>query len=166
MCDGLLERMLPPSTVRGDDVALLVVRVEGEVTQRATRRVELAGGLESAAVAREFAAGVLRWTRWRGQVDTAMLLVSELVSNAVRHGSPPYALVITVGEDEVELSVEDADGSLPQPREPTALAEDGRGLMLVGALADRWGIRPLLTGKAVWFTLRMEPPEVIGLRHT
>ena len=159
VCDGLLERMLPPSAVRGDDVALLVVRVHGEVAQRATHRVELAAGPESAAVARGFTAGVLDATPWADHVDTAVLLVSELVTNAVRHGSPPYALVIAVGEDDVEISVEDADGSLPQARQPDAMAEDGRGLLLIGALADRWGIRPLITGKAAWFTLRRDAVE-------
>ena len=154
VCDGLLARMLPPAAIRGDDVALLVVRVHGETTQRATHRLELAAGPESAALARGFTAGVLDGTRWSRHVDTAVLLISELVTNAVRHGNPPYSLVIVIDEDEVEVSVEDADGSMPTVRDPDALAEDGRGLLLVGALADSWGIRPLLAGKAAWFRLR------------
>ena len=157
VCDGLLARMLPASAVRGDDVALLVVRVHGEVAQRATHRIELAAGPESVAVARGFTAGVLDGTPWGDHVDTAVLLVSELVTNAIRHGNPPYSLAIAIGEDEIELSVEDADGAIPQAREPDALAEDGRGLLLVGALAHAWGIRPLLAGKAAWFTLRQQP---------
>ena len=154
VCDALLERMAPQGTVRGDDVALLAIRVEGEVAHRATHRLELAATPESAAAARGFTAGVLGSAGWDRQVDTAVLLVSELVTNAVRHGNPPYTLVIAVGEDEVELSVEDADPSMPTVRDGDALAEEGRGFVLIGALAAEWGVRPMLAGKAAWFTLR------------
>jgi anti-sigma regulatory factor (Ser/Thr protein kinase) len=160
LSDALLAELVPMSAVRGDDVALLVVRVVGGEDGPPVHRIDLAASPESAAIARGFVAGVLASPMWRRTVDTATLLTSELVTNAVRHGHPPYSLAVTVDADSVEISVEDADATVPEPRNGNGggpavdpYAEDGRGLLLLSALAADWGVRPLLTGKAIWFSL-------------
>ena len=154
LCDALLAELLPASAVRDDDVAMLVARIRIADASTATHRIELDARPESVAVARGFTAGVLGAAGWRHQVEVATLLVSELVTNAIVHGRPPCTLTVTFLDDEVEVSVEDAEPRIPGRRAAGALAETGRGLVLVEALADRWGIRPRGRGKAAWFTLR------------
>lgn len=158
LCDALISELLPTSIERGDDVALLVVRVLGASDERPVHRLELVASPESAAIARGFVAGVLDAAGWGSVAETGVLLASELVTNAVRHGVPPCTLAVSVGDDEVEVAVEDGDPSvLPVAvRAADAFDEDGRGLLLVAGLSEDWGVRPLLNGKAIWFTLRRQ----------
>lgn len=97
-------------------------------------------------------------------VDSAALLLSELVSNAVRHahGGAVRVLVLRPGPDRVRVAVVDrAAAKLPQLRTPTFDAVDGRGLLLVSELADRWGYDLLWAGgsrpwgKRVWAELKV-----------
>ena len=88
--------------------------------------------------------------------DIAALLVSELVTNALRHATGPIGvrLVRPAGLPEV-LLVEVSDPVSDPPRERAARPEDesGRGLQLVASSSRRWGSRPGSTGKTVWFEL-------------
>ncbi|MGW2045378.1 ATP-binding protein [Streptomyces sp. NPDC001858] len=88
--------------------------------------------------------------------DVAALLVSELVTNALRHATGPIGvrLVRPAGMADV-LLVEVSDPLPDPPRERVARLEDesGRGLQLVASSARRWGTRPGDTGKTVWFEL-------------
>ncbi|GAA2228609.1 hypothetical protein GCM10010232_13330 [Streptomyces amakusaensis] len=92
--------------------------------------------------------------------DDASLLLSELVANAVRHTPAPdgrgIGVRITLGDGTLRLEVADADGRRPEPREAAAEEEDGRGLALVRALAERWGCgeRAQGAGKTVWAELK------------
>jgi two-component sensor histidine kinase len=96
----------------------------------------------------------------------AALLLSELVTNALRHGSPPgreIAVTLHRAEGLLRLEVEDAGDRLPQPRtaDPDLDDECGRGLALVAALADDWGVVPRRgPGKCVWVTLKV-PGQVM-----
>jgi anti-sigma regulatory factor (Ser/Thr protein kinase) len=90
-------------------------------------------------------------------VDTATLLVTELVTNAVLHASGS-GLALSIDEtvpDVMHVAV--CDGSRRSPRAPKALPSEaqtgGRGLWLVEALASRWGWEPMNDGKRVWFEL-------------
>ncbi|MET7734649.1 ATP-binding protein [Streptomyces sp. NPDC005402] len=93
-----------------------------------------------------------------GLVDIAALLVSELVTNSLRHATGPIGvrLVRPDGVDGV-LLVEVSDPLPDPPRERVADLDDesGRGLQLVAHAAHRWGTRPGVTGKTVWFELSM-----------
>jgi anti-sigma regulatory factor (Ser/Thr protein kinase) len=153
LADQLLAAMLPSEVVRGDDVALLVVRVRAE-SPAAVHEIRLASDAHSPALARGFLAGLLEGAGWLDAVDTATLLVSELVTNALSHGHAPCSLRVQFLEpDTVEVSVQDADATLPTLQHPDRMSEHGRGMLLVDALARRWGIRPVPGGKQVWFTL-------------
>lgn len=90
-------------------------------------------------------------------IETAVLLVSELVTNAIRHAGGPCALVVSLDDHVVEFSVQDGTSQLPMPRRDEHLGEDGRGLLLIEALAEEWGVRQLPAGKATWFVLRTPP---------
>jgi hypothetical protein len=87
--------------------------------------------------------------------ETAVLLVSELVGNAVRYACA--GLVLEVGLEArgtcLRVEVHDADPNPPLPRSPAVLDESGFGFVLIEALADKWGVRETATGKGVWFEL-------------
>jgi len=154
ICNAVLSELVPPTTVRSDDIAVLVARVVPSVVAPVAHRLELEATPESASVARGFTAGVLQHAGWDDHVDTATLLVSELVTNALRHSEPPCVLSIRFADAGVEISVEDGNPSMPVQRPRDELAEDGRGFVLIDALAADWGARPIEHGKATWFTLR------------
>jgi anti-sigma regulatory factor (Ser/Thr protein kinase) len=88
--------------------------------------------------------------------DTAVLLVSELVTNAVRHARTEASemwLRLEIEGNWLHIEVEDADPRWLQPRTLTGPEESGLGLVLVDALADKWGVRETASGKAVWADL-------------
>ena len=153
LCQALLDVLVPPSATRDDDLAILVARVCTEEPDSGVHRLAFEPKPESVPLTRGFTAGVLGGAGWREQVDTAVLLVSELVTNSVRHAQGPCALVVTFAGDVVELCIEDGDPRPPSPRSAGVLDESGRGFVLFNALADDWGVRPLPGGKATWFSL-------------
>jgi anti-sigma regulatory factor (Ser/Thr protein kinase) len=90
-------------------------------------------------------------------LDEALLMVSELVSNAVAHGAPPITVKLTCnGSAGLELRVSDGSDRMPCPGRAGPLAESGRGLHLVDVLSSRWGVDATQDGKEVWFVLRPE----------
>jgi anti-sigma regulatory factor (Ser/Thr protein kinase) len=93
---------------------------------------------------------------WGASVDAedAVLLTSELVTNAIRHGpGQAVTLVITLSCGQLRIDVHDTSHSLPTVTDVPADAETGRGLLLVAALSADWGCYRTPTGKAVYFTL-------------
>ena len=97
---------------------------------------------------------------WEVPVDlsVAVLLTSELVTNAIRHEpGETVMLVITCSRDQLRVDVHDTSRSLPVLVDAPADAETGRGLMLVATLSAEWGVYRTPAGKAVYFTLGFEP---------
>jgi anti-sigma regulatory factor (Ser/Thr protein kinase) len=90
-------------------------------------------------------------------IDRATLLVSEIVTNAVRHAASGSILTLSVANEFLEIGVMDSDAAhLPVTRKAVELsAESGRGLALVEALSDEWGTTLLPGGKNVWFRIRL-----------
>ncbi|SQD97223.1 putative anti-sigma regulatory factor, serine/threonine protein kinase [Parafrankia sp. Ea1.12] len=84
---------------------------------------------------------------------TAELLVSELVTNAVKYGRPPVWLLVELRPGLVHASVSDTSTTLPQRREADPDAEGGRGLLVLDALAGSWGAVSVESGKYLWFDL-------------
>ena len=103
-------------------------------------------------------------------LDEAVLLVSELATNALEHtatgNAGSFHITICPSETSVLIAVTD-DGSdeTPLPRPADALAEDGRGLGLVDSVADRWGQCGNQHGRTVWVELRWMRPEPTSARY-
>jgi two-component sensor histidine kinase len=120
-------------------------------------QVRFAPSPQSAARARHFIARTLAaWQGLTGAAETAVLLTSELVTNALRYSQGSVKVHVDVDEQTqtVRISVHDADPRMPQLLAVAAEAENGRGLWLVDALAKRWGTEQLPgDGKQVWFEL-------------
>jgi anti-sigma regulatory factor (Ser/Thr protein kinase) len=87
--------------------------------------------------------------------EAATLLVSELVTNAVRHarGTDVITVDLHAGRSWLRIEVQDTDRHWPQPRIPDGFDESGFGFILVDALASTWGVRETEAGKAVWAEL-------------
>ena len=120
-------------------------------------RVRLATGPAAAAEARRRVRAAI--ASWQVPVDqdAALLLTSELVTNAVRHesgqGAQAVMLVISCSRGRLRVEVHDTSRSLPAVADVPADAETGRGLLLVETLSDEWGFYRTPAGKAVYFTL-------------
>ncbi|WP_371577263.1 ATP-binding protein [Streptomyces sp. NBC_01314] len=87
------------------------------------------------------------------QTDTAELLVSELVTNALVHAKSRLKLTLSASHGVLRCEVSDTDGRPPRVRRATRISESGRGMFLVDALARRWGCHQDGPGKTVWFEL-------------
>ncbi len=84
--------------------------------------------------------------------EATVLVTSELIGNAVRHGSPPLSYDVALDGEDVLVVVEDCDQHPPADGQHCSPldAEGGRGLFLVTALARRWGWTPTGRGKQIW----------------
>ncbi|MER5309085.1 ATP-binding protein [Streptomyces sp. NPDC002773] len=105
----------------------------------------------SVPLARDFTRKVLAAWDLDARADDVLLCVSELATNALLHGVPPgrgYALHLCRTAGGLRVEVHDSGDGVPALREPAD--ESGRGLLLVAALADRWGVGERNPGKLVW----------------
>ena len=91
------------------------------------------------------------------EADDLVLLVSELVTNAIRYGAPPVELRVQADPHTVTVTVADRSPVPPLHREADDSAEGGRGMALVDLLTDGHGVRPEPDGKAVWASVRRRP---------
>lgn len=113
---------------------------------------------ESAATARRLAQVVLlrHWGLTPKLTEDAVLLVSELVGNAVRHtGARVFGLRMHRRRGRIRVEVRDPSRGLPCLMPVQDLDVSGRGLFLVDTLADRWGVDLLPRGKTTWFELKV-----------
>lgn len=85
--------------------------------------------------------------------DTAELVMTELVANAVRHAEGRIEVTVLRMDSGVEIAVSDTCVTYPHLREATPADESGRGLLLVEAFASAWGTDRLQGGKRVWAQL-------------
>lgn len=138
---------------RDDDVALLLVRAD-PARKPPCATSTLAPDTRAASAARVATRSLLKaWDEPAAVQEAAELAVSELVTNAVRHGAGEVTLRLSRHEDGVVVEVGDAGGGHPRRRRAGGDDEGGRGLQLVGAVAAAWGVRPDGAGKIVWCRL-------------
>ncbi|MGW2329350.1 ATP-binding SpoIIE family protein phosphatase [Streptomyces sp. NPDC001700] len=161
----------PLADRREDDIALLLIRRDAEVClvgpgSAPVRRT----AITLAQAEPERIAGARRQLRdmlhdWADpdQVESAVLLLSEMVTNVLVHTDGDALLVAEVsgrrGSRRLRLDVADGSDELPHRRRPGELASSGRGLMLMEMLADAWGVDPRGDGKCIWYELHERPPE-------
>jgi len=129
-------------------------------TGEAAAEQSFAPDVATIAVARRWVEDTL--TAW-GADDlswTAMLLVTELSTNAVLHAATAYRVTLDRRSDgTLRIGVSDSSPRKPRARDYGVDATTGRGLGLVGSLAAAWGTSNLPGGKTVWCDVRPDPPE-------
>jgi anti-sigma regulatory factor (Ser/Thr protein kinase) len=126
--------------------------VEPPPARTALRRTRtFLGDRRAPAEVRRFVAAALGARRPPQLVGNAVLVASELATNAVRHGGGDLTVTISGRPGgAVRISVHDAGAALPELRQAEPLDSSGRGLALVSALATRWGVERRVDGKEVW----------------
>ena len=120
-------------------------------------RATFAGVPESAGRARRFVTTALAEAGRAEVAEIAVLLVSELVSNAVLHAGTELEVVVRILPDRLAVEVHDQGGGRAVRRQYSTLSGTGRGLMLVEELARDWGTVVTEAGKFVWFELDLVP---------
>lgn len=117
--------------------------------------IRLDGTLASARAARVFAASAM--TEWgvSDVADDVLLVVTELVNNAVTHAHTPCELRLSISPFSVRVEVVDEGPGTPDPLPPSETRNHGRGLHLIDALTVAWGFEPMASGgKMVWAELK------------
>ncbi|MFF7550465.1 SpoIIE family protein phosphatase [Streptomyces canus] len=145
-CRAVLETVAPAHP--HDDIALLVARVHALDPDR------IAGWEMSAdpALVGDVRASAMRWLSDRGLDEAAFaaeLILSELITNAIRHGAEPIRVRLLYGRTLI-CEVSDASNTAPHLRRAASTDEGGRGLFLVAQLSQSWGTRYLPEGKVIW----------------
>ncbi|MFJ8128983.1 ATP-binding SpoIIE family protein phosphatase [Streptomyces hydrogenans] len=146
VCERLLAATLPESP--SDDVALLVARTRA-LDPGHVATLDLPSDPAAVSGARRFAADTLGSWGLDDLSFTTELIVSELVTNAIRHGKPPVQLRLVL-DAALTCEVFDANSTAPHMRRARTFDEGGRGLLLVAQLAARWGTRHGREGKTIW----------------
>ncbi|SPM00100.1 Putative regulatory protein [[Actinomadura] parvosata subsp. kistnae] len=134
--------------------------MESEEAERYQVDTTLPQEMGSITVARRLAGTVLRECGYQGRHEDVLLVVSELVTNALVHGDGPPSLRVRASVARVRIEVGDAGVALPETREPGPA--NGWGLHVVRLLSTGWGISPAESGKVVWCELaaRFAPIQV------
>ncbi|CAM5296821.1 hypothetical protein SGRIM128S_03338 [Streptomyces griseomycini] len=148
---GLVADALLGNAPRSDDVALLLVRYDGMATRPLRESWTVWRVPQAVGHARRFTRRTLRSWGVTEDLDTALLVVSELVTNALVHTDGQVRLDIALVNDRLRLAV--ADASPRTPVKPTSIgweATGGRGILLVEAVSAAWGTLPVSGGKQVW----------------
>jgi serine phosphatase RsbU (regulator of sigma subunit)/anti-sigma regulatory factor (Ser/Thr protein kinase) len=140
-----------------DDLAIVVVRVPDRTTASTSASTDLPAETSSARRARRFVVAALEALGVGSARDTAELLVSEVVTNAVVHGGSGVRVTVESTDGRVRVSVVDENPNVPIVRQPVPDDEHGRGMFLVSVLSNRWGVDPVAPGKCVWFELPGQP---------
>ncbi|MFB7715393.1 SpoIIE family protein phosphatase [Streptomyces sp. NPDC056105] len=146
VCERLLATMLPARP--SDDVALLVARTRA-LDPGHVATLDLPSDPAAVSGARRFAADTLGSWGLDELSFTTELIVSELVTNAIRYGKPPVHLRLVL-DSALTCEVFDANSTAPHMRRARTFDEGGRGLLLVAQCAERWGTRHGREGKTIW----------------
>ncbi len=153
---GLVADALLGTGNRSDDVALLLLRYDGMALRPLRESWTIWRVPEAPRHARRFTKRTLRAWGVSHEIDTVLLVVSELVTNALVHTEGQVRLELTLINDRLRIAV--GDSSPRTPVKPTNIgweATGGRGILLVQAVSDAWGTLPVSGGKQVWSDIVM-----------
>ena len=89
--------------------------------------------------------------------ERAVLITSELATNAVIHGGTGFTLSTTIADGELRVAITDSGGGTPLPRQPGRTESTGRGLLIVTTLSERWGSETSRGRTTVWSSLALGP---------
>ncbi|GAA4324616.1 SpoIIE family protein phosphatase [Streptomyces venetus] len=153
ICERVLHTLLPPAG-SADDVALLLARTRGlPASQVATWDIPADPALV-APIRKQVVDQLDQWALTEATF-TAELVVSELVTNAIRYGAPPIRLRLIHDGSTLICEVSDTNHTAPHLRRAKTWDEGGRGLLLVAQLTQRWGSRHTAEGKTIWAELEL-----------
>ncbi|MEU0074920.1 SpoIIE family protein phosphatase [Streptomyces sp. NPDC006332] len=145
-CDQVLRAV--PRDRPGDDIVLMLARTAA-LDAGKVRTWQLPRDPAAVAGARQMVGEQLADWGLTGAEFATELIVSELVTNAVRYGADPVVLRL-IRDSTLICEVSDGSSTAPHLRRARVFDEGGRGLMLVAQIADRWGTRQIPTGKTIW----------------
>jgi anti-sigma regulatory factor (Ser/Thr protein kinase) len=145
-CDAVLDALLPDR--QGDDIALLVARTRGLGSAQVAEWEVESDPSAVAGVRAEVTAQLARWGLEEQDFVTELIL-SELITNAIRHAAGPIRVRL-LHDRALICEVADHSSTSPHLRHAAATDEGGRGLFLVAQFADRWGTRYTKDGKVIW----------------
>jgi PAS domain S-box-containing protein len=145
-CDAVLDALLPEHPT--DDVALLIARTHALHEDRVAI-MDVPADPAVVADTRSWASRRLETWGLEGMGFVTELVVSELVTNAIRYGAPPIQLRL-IKDTALICEVSDASSTAPHMRRTRVFDEGGRGLLLVAQLTRRWGTRHSREGKTIW----------------
>ncbi|MBI0300247.1 SpoIIE family protein phosphatase, partial [Streptomyces sp. PRKS01-29] len=154
LCRAVLDKLLPGHPT--DDIALLLARTR-ELGADRVATWELPDDPAVVSRARREAAERLAAWGLEEATFTMEVVVSELVTNAIRHATPPIGLRL-IHDRALICELSDGSATAPHPRRARAFDEGGRGLLLVAQLAESWGTRQTATGKTIWAELAVPAP--------
>ncbi len=160
-CDNVLAAVLPDRPA--DDVALLVARTHALDSDRVATWDLPADPAIVAATRKQVAMKLAGW----GLDDAAFitgLIVSELITNAIRHAGSPSQLRL-IRDRTLICEVSDGSSTAPHLRRARVFDEDGRGLLLVSQLSQRWGTRQTPHGKTIWAELALPGSDAGDVLH-
>ncbi|KOU95333.1 SpoIIE family protein phosphatase [Streptomyces sp. XY533] len=147
VCDRVLTALLTHRP--DDDVALLVARTRALHADKVVVWDLTSDPSNVSQARRQTTDQLTEWGLEEASFVTE-LLVSELVTNAIRYGEPPIQLRLIHEKDTLICEVSDASSTAPHMRRARTFDEGGRGLLLVAQLAQRWGTRHAPIGKTIW----------------
>ncbi|WP_407698610.1 SpoIIE family protein phosphatase [Streptomyces fagopyri] len=156
LCRTIVDDLVP--TRPYDDVALLMARTRRLGTEQVATW-DLPGDPAMVAEARRASTEQLRVWGLESLAFTTELVVSELVTNAIRHAPGPVRLRL-ISEDALICEVSDAGATAPHLRHPKTTDEGGRGLFLISQFTQRWGTRYTPDGKIIWAEQSLTEPPV------
>ncbi|MER6563929.1 SpoIIE family protein phosphatase [Streptomyces sp. NPDC001027] len=151
LCDAVVDAMLPER--RTDDAALLLARTHALAPQHVADW-DVEPDTEQVPRARKFAVDQVDAWGLEEAAFVTELVVSELVTNAIRYGEPPIRLRL-IRDTSLICEVSDASSTAPHLRRARAFDEGGRGLLLVAQLTQGWGTRHTSNGKTIWCAVRL-----------
>jgi len=155
LCDTVMDAMLPED--RSDDAALLLARTQALDPQHVADW-DVEPDPAQVPRARKFVLDQLDAWGLEEAAFVTELVVSELVTNAIRYGEPPIKLRL-IRHTSLICEVSDASDTAPHLRRARAFDEGGRGLLLVAQLTQGWGTRQTTNGKTIWCAQTFtEPP--------
>jgi len=152
-CDQVLSALLPKHP--GDDVALVLARTKALDADH-VQVWDLAADFEGVSEARRLAIAQLDAWGLTEEAFVTELVVSELVTNAIRYGAEPIQLRLILDRTLI-CEVSDGNSTSPHLRRARIYDEGGRGLLLVAQLTADWGTRHTATGKTIWAEQALTP---------
>jgi serine phosphatase RsbU (regulator of sigma subunit)/anti-sigma regulatory factor (Ser/Thr protein kinase) len=151
--NALIEALAPEGS--DDDVAVLVACVPDQ-TRLPAAGLSIDDNVRAVHQARSFTRATLgEWSLPESLLRDAILLVSEMVTNAIVHGRAPIQLRLRQAREHLLVEVDDTATAVPRKLRPTSSDIHGRGLQLIAMMADEWGTRPIHDGKSVWCALEL-----------